>query len=363
MIPAMTQKALPVTLPFFDSALLLASMCGAYTLRATFGAALAIQPLSFYLPFVAATIVAFLLSGVLFSLYEQRRVLFSLSYLSDFLRTFSLWGLCVLILPFLMKTDYSRAIVVLYLIVSFVALYLARFVLVWVTRAGEGPDAEVARAARDILSIVRVTPDPLVFLENIRMVRSSHLVYRFAKRLFDVVSSGLALIALSPLFPYLAWRIRRDSRGPALFTQERVGKDGKKFLLYKFRTMYTDAKQYANSPRSEDDPRITPFGKTLRRYSLDELPQLLNILHGEMSVVGPRPEMPFIVETYAPWQKARLRAMPGLTGLWQVLGRKDLPLEENLEYDIYYVFNQSFFFDCAIILKTVPHLVLPKGAY
>lgn len=332
-----------------------------YTLRRLLDTSL--QPLSFYLPFVSIALVLFVVSGILFSLYEKNRSLFSLSYLSDFLRAFSLWGFCLLLLPFFLKTDYSRIIVVSYIVVSFIVLYLTRFLIAWATHTGEGPDQEVKNAANDILSMIQVTSDPLTFLENIRMTRSSTIVYQSVKRAFDVVSSGIALLLLSPLFPYLAWKIRRDSPGPAFFTQERVGKDGRIFLLYKFRTMYIGAPKYANSPRTDVDPRITPFGRTMRRYSLDELPQLLNILKGDMSVVGPRPEMPFIVAKYAPWQKARLRTEQGLTGLWQVLGRKDLPLEENLEYDIYYVFNQSFFLDCAIVLKTIPHLILPKGAY
>lgn len=344
-----------------DILLLVMGFYTTYTLRRLLDASL--QPLSFYLPFLCITLALFIASGILFSLYEKDRPLFSLSYLSDFLRTFSLWSFCLLLLPFFLKTDYSRIIVVSYIVVSFIVLYLTRFLIAWTTRSSEGPDSEVTNAARDIVTMIQVTPDPLTFLENIRMTQSSNVVHRCIKRTFDIVSSGIALILLSPLFPYLVWRIHRDSPGPAFFTQERVGKNGKTFLLYKFRTMYTDTPKYANSPRVDVDPRITSVGRVLRHYSLDELPQLFNILKGDMSVVGPRPEMPFIVEKYAPWQKARLRTEQGLTGLWQVLGRKDLPLDENLEYDIYYVFNQSFFLDCAIILKTLPHLVLPKGAY
>jgi lipopolysaccharide/colanic/teichoic acid biosynthesis glycosyltransferase len=348
-------------MPYFDIGWLSVSFYTIYTLRRLLDASL--QHLSFYLPFLCITLALFIASGILFSLYEKDRPLFSLSYLSDFLRTFSLWSFTLLILPFFTKVDYSRVIVISYILLSFILLYLARFLLAWATHTGEGSDQEVMSASRDILSMIQVTHDPLTFLENIRMTRTSNVVYRLLKRIFDIGSSGLALLILSPLFPYLAWKIKRDSPGPAFFIQERVGKNGKTFLLYKFRTMYTDTPKYANSPRVDVDPRITSVGRVLRHYSLDELPQLLNILKGDMSVVGPRPEMPFIVEKYAPWQKARLRTEQGLTGLWQVLGRKDLPLDENLEYDIYYVFNQSFFLDCAIILKTVPHLILPKGAY
>jgi len=127
--------------------------------------------------------------------------------------------------------------------------------------------------------------------------------------------------------------------------------------------MHTGTELYAAAPRHGDDPRITEIGKWLRRYSLDELPQFWNVLKGEMSLVGPRPEMPFIVAQYTDWQKIRLQAKPGITGIWQILGRKDLPLEENIEYDLYYIFHQSFFLDLAIILRTIPHLLFPRGAY
>ncbi|MFV1917185.1 MAG: sugar transferase, partial [Patescibacteria group bacterium] len=130
-----------------------------------------------------------------------------------------------------------------------------------------------------------------------------------------------------------------------------------------FRTMQKDTPKYANAPRKKDDKRITKVGKVLRKTSLDELPQLINVLRAEMSMVGPRPEMPHIVARYAPWQKKRLDVNPGITGLWQILGRKDLPLEKNLEYDFYYINNQSFFLDILIILKTIPAVLSGKGAY
>src|SRR3989338_2199847 len=120
---------------------------------------------------------------------------------------------------------------------------------------------------------------------------------------------------------------------------------------------------YEQSPRDSGDSRITKAGRALRKYSIDEFPQFWNVLKGDMSVVGPRPEMPFVAERYNEWQKIRLTVKPGITGAWQILGRKDIPLEENLEYDIYYVFHQSLFLDLAIILKTVPHLLFPRGAY
>jgi len=126
---------------------------------------------------------------------------------------------------------------------------------------------------------------------------------------------------------------------------------------------WTDDPPYYLPFRVPEDPRITRVGKFIRKYSIDEVPQLINILRGEMSLVGPRPEMPFIVEQYQRWERVRLNAKPGLTGLWQILGRKDVPLRDNLQYDFYYVFNQSFFLDLAIVLRTVPRLLLPRGAY
>ncbi|MBS3902895.1 MAG: sugar transferase, partial [Anaplasmataceae bacterium] len=157
--------------------------------------------------------------------------------------------------------------------------------------------------------------------------------------------------------------VKRDSVGSIFIRQERVGKDGKVFFIYKLRTMYSDVDLYAPSPSGEGDSRITRVGSFLRRYSLDELPQLWNVLKGEMSIVGPRPEMPFLVQRYNDWQRKRLLVKPGITGLWQVFGRKDIPLTDNLEYDFYYIAHQSFLLDLVIILKTIPTIILNKGAY
>ncbi|MGQ9733011.1 MAG: sugar transferase, partial [Candidatus Zipacnadales bacterium] len=120
---------------------------------------------------------------------------------------------------------------------------------------------------------------------------------------------------------------------------------------------------YEEAPSTEEDARITSVGRWLRRSSLDELPQLWNVLRGEMSLVGPRPEMPFIVEQYEPWQRRRLDVKPGLTGLWQILGRKDLPLRDNIEYDFYYIRNRSLTLDLVILLKTIGVVLRGRGAY
>lgn len=184
-----------------------------------------------------------------------------------------------------------------------------------------------------------------------------------AKRLLDLgLAVTLGIVGI-PLALAVAAAIRLDSRGPILFRHARVGKDGREFTMLKFRTMHHDADPFQRAPRDTNDPRITPFGRWLRRTSLDELPQILNVISGTMSFVGPRPEMPFIVSRYQGWQSQRLSVKPGMTGLWQIMGRKDLPLEENLEYDFYYIRNQSILLDITILLRTIPTVFLGKGAY
>src|SRR6202035_5469849 len=138
------------------------------------------------------------------------------------------------------------------------------------------------------------------------------------------------------------------SPGSAFFIQKRVGRNGELFKIYKFRSMYTDAPKYDFSPTSSSDPRITKIGRFLRRMSLDELPQLINVFLGNMSLVGPRPEMPFIVERYSAEQRRRLEVLPGITGLWQLSADRAFPIHENMEYDLYYMRNRNFFMDVAI---------------
>jgi exopolysaccharide biosynthesis polyprenyl glycosylphosphotransferase len=183
------------------------------------------------------------------------------------------------------------------------------------------------------------------------------------KRVADVVVSALLLVLLAPLLAVVALISRGQTGASAIFRQERIGQRGRPFTLYKLRSMRPDAEPYAEAPSSEDDPRITPIGRWLRHSSLDEAPQLWNVIRGDMSLVGPRPEMPFIVEQYSPWQRRRLDVRPGITGLWQILGRKDLPLRDNIEYDFYYIRNRSLALDLVILLKTVGVVVGGKGAY
>jgi exopolysaccharide biosynthesis polyprenyl glycosylphosphotransferase len=182
--------------------------------------------------------------------------------------------------------------------------------------------------------------------------RSTRRGYDLLKRPCDLVGSLVLMLLGLPIFLLLALIIRLDSPGPIMFCQERVGHNGELFKMYKFRTMHTSAPAYDYSPRASDDSRITRVGRFLRRTSLDELPQLLNVLWGEMSLVGPRPEMPFIAEQYTARQRQRLQVKPGLTGLWQLSGDRAFLIHENVEYDLYYIQHRNFFMDLAILLHT-----------
>lgn len=173
------------------------------------------------------------------------------------------------------------------------------------------------------------------------------------KRLLDLLLALLGLVSLMVFAPILAVLVKISSPGPVLFSQDRVGKDGRLFVIYKFRTMYVDAPKYGYSPKGNPDPRVTPIGRFLRRSKLDELPQLINVLLGEMSLVGPRPEMPFIVEQYSDVQKKRLTVTPGITGLWQISEHRTAPIHEHLEYDFYYAEHRTVFLDLAILCRTL----------
>jgi exopolysaccharide biosynthesis polyprenyl glycosylphosphotransferase len=173
------------------------------------------------------------------------------------------------------------------------------------------------------------------------------------KTTMDFALAALLLILLSPIFVLIALAIRLDTANPVLFTQERLGKNGVRFSMYKFRTMHVGTNAYEYSPADVTDPRITRVGRFLRRSSLDELPQLLNVVRGEMSLVGPRPEMPFIVEQYEPVHRQRLVVKPGITGLWQLSADRAYRIHENLEYDLYYIRHRNFFMDVAVLLHTL----------
>jgi exopolysaccharide biosynthesis polyprenyl glycosylphosphotransferase len=193
-------------------------------------------------------------------------------------------------------------------------------------------------------------------LDGILLASSGQPVERFwyeaAKRSLDVIVSALSILIGTPLFLLLSLLIKLDSPGPVFFRQERVGRNGLRFCMFKFRTMRTDALAYDYSPKKSSDYRITRVGRFLRKTSLDELPQLFNVFLGDMSLVGPRPEMPFIVEQYSPLQGQRLRIKPGITGLWQLSGDRAFLIHENIEYDLYYIRHRNFFMDLAVLLHT-----------
>jgi exopolysaccharide biosynthesis polyprenyl glycosylphosphotransferase len=195
---------------------------------------------------------------------------------------------------------------------------------------------------------------------------------RLSKRAFDLLSSAFALIALAPLFIFVALAIKLTSKGPVFFKQNRVGKHGHDFGMYKFRSMVTNAEEirknleYLNEQsgpvfKIKNDPRITPVGRFIRKYSIDELPQLFNILVGDMSVVGPRPALPSEVDRYDNWHLNRLSVPPGLTCVWQVSGRNSVPFEKWMEMDAHYVKNWSFSYDMLLIVKTLPVVFFGRG--
>ncbi len=183
------------------------------------------------------------------------------------------------------------------------------------------------------------------------------------KRAFDIVFSIIFLILLSPLMMFICLLILLTSGKPAVFKQVRVGRYGKEFTLYKFRTMLTDHEAEQKLDFSKDGIRTTRFGKLLRRIKLDELPQLFNVLMGDMSIVGPRPTLKYQVEKYSERQRKRLSVRPGLTGLAQISGGTTMSWDERIEYDLIYIEKQSMFFDLRIILKTIVVAVRGEGVF
>lgn len=195
-----------------------------------------------------------------------------------------------------------------------------------------------------------------------------------SKRVFDLVFGSLALVLALPLIGLSALLVYLEDGPPVIFRQKRVGRNGRLFEIYKFRTMVKNAEQLPVRAerwdahgnlihKTKDDPRVTRTGRLLRRFSLDELPQLFNVLAGTMSLVGPRPEVPYLVEQYEPWQRERLAVLPGMTGWWQIHGRSDRPMHLHTEDDLYYIQNFSIWLDLQIILRTLWVVVTGKGAY
>ncbi|MGX1793241.1 sugar transferase [Microbacterium sp. NPDC055312] len=211
---------------------------------------------------------------------------------------------------------------------------------------------------------------PLIHVDHPRFTGGRRVV----KRASDIIASLIGLIILSPVFLILAVVVKRDSAGPVLFRQDRVGLGGKSFKMLKFRSMVADAEDRLPGLLDQSDgngvlfkmhadPRVTAVGAWLRRYSLDELPQLLNVLRGEMSLVGPRPPLAHEVERYDQWTRRRLLVKPGITGLWQVSGRSDLSWDDSVRLDLYYVENWSLVGDILIIVRTIRVVAFPSGAY
>jgi exopolysaccharide biosynthesis polyprenyl glycosylphosphotransferase len=242
-------------------------------------------------------------------------------------------------------------------------------------RRRDGAEIRVTANFPGTLSATRVAPQSVAGLlalsvSAVRLTRAQAI----AKRTLDVVASAAGLLLAAPLFAVIALVIRLDSDGPVLFRQERVGRHGQRFPVLKFRTMVIgaelmladlSARNEAEGPlfKMRHDPRVTRVGRYLRRYSLDELPQLWNVLRGEMSLVGPRPPRAGGVEADEDWQLDRLEVRPGITGLWQVSGRSELPFDEYVRLDLFYIENWSLAYDLFILAKTLPMLLAARGAY
>jgi exopolysaccharide biosynthesis polyprenyl glycosylphosphotransferase len=205
-------------------------------------------------------------------------------------------------------------------------------------------------------------------------VDDSGFYKRYGKRLLDILGSGALILLLAPVFPVIALAIVLSSRGPVLYRSTRLGKGGRPFTFLKFRSMVVDAHENRHSLlhlnevdgpvfKLANDPRVTPVGGFIRRTSIDELPQLFNVLRGEMSLVGPRPPIPDEVEKYEPWQRRRLDVTPGITCLWQISGRSKLGFNEWMRLDLQYIQHRSFKLDMKILLRTLPAVLSRDGAY
>ena len=202
----------------------------------------------------------------------------------------------------------------------------------------------------------------------------SRFVYHCIKRIFDIVAATCGIVLLSPLMIIIAVLIKTEDHGPIFYKQVRVGKNGKTFKMYKFRSMFVNADKMLTKLKEhndvegpmfkmKDDPRITKVGHFIRKHSLDELPQFLNVLRGDMSLVGPRPPLPSEVEEYSEYDKQRLFVIPGCTGLWQATERNEVGFNEMVQLDIQYIQRASFIFDLWIIWKTVEIIIRPNGSY
>lgn len=240
---------------------------------------------------------------------------------------------------------------------------------------------DIAKTAADRESLIRLLMARSSH-DSVRQARRKIVMWKltvggayFMKRVFDVTVSLIMLIILLPLLIVVALWIKFDSPGPLIYRQTRVGLNGRHFYFYKFRSMYQDADRrraaIENCNESGDgvifkmkkDPRITRAGRFIRKFSIDELPQLFNVLLGDMSLVGPRPPLPSEVDLYTLDDRKRLNVTPGITGLWQVSGRSDIPFKKQVELDKEYIKSQSIWRDIVIMLKTIPAVFTGRGAY
>jgi lipopolysaccharide/colanic/teichoic acid biosynthesis glycosyltransferase len=218
------------------------------------------------------------------------------------------------------------------------------------------------------------SPPPSSAAESAAVDAPEPFAYAATKRAFDLIAGGFIAVLLVPVIPLVALMIRLDSDGPVFYRQDRVGKDGRLFKFYKFRSMRADSERMraALESRNEltgpvfkmkNDPRVTSVGQFMRRSSLDEIPQILNVLKGDMSIVGPRPALPGEVAKYEPWHRRRMSVKPGITCLWQVAGRSQVSFDEWMRLDIEYISRRSIRADLAIFLKTIPAVMARRGAY
>ncbi len=239
---------------------------------------------------------------------------------------------------------------------------------------GTGATIQLSSGLFDILTsrvlVKEVAGVPLITVRSVSFSRTN----AFIKRVFDLVVASIIVLIGMPVWLLVALAIKLDSPGPVLYKQERIGRGGRPFGMYKFRSMYRDADarlaeleaaNEADGPlfKIKDDPRVTRVGKVLRRYSIDEFPQLINVLKGEMSLVGPRPPLPREVEAYGEREWQRMQVLPGMTGLWQVSGRSHLTFDEMIRLDLFYIENWSVAFDIALLARTLPAVLAAHGAW
>lgn len=219
----------------------------------------------------------------------------------------------------------------------------------------------------------------VIFSNELLWIRSEHLLrrkrYEALKRIVDILCGALGLLFLAPILLFVALRIKwEDPSCSVIFRQERIGRNEVPFTMYKFRSMCPDAESQLAGIldkneiegamfKIQEDPRVTHFGKFIRKTSLDELPQLVNVLKGEMSLIGPRPPLPREVREYTPYDKQRLLVKPGCSGLWQVSGRNQVSFKEMVALDLAYIHQRSLLYDFKLMAKTVKAMIVPKGSY